>query len=90
MPAAGFLQRRHRAVAGIGQVVGAARGEGAARWRLARIGHLPGNGEERLAALPREVEARHVAAAFVALAQAERTTAHVMTVDGGNIEAALR
>ena len=26
----------------------------------------------------------------VALAQAERTTAHVMTVDGGNIEAALR
>ena len=40
--------------------------------------------------LGREVEARHVAAAFVALAQAERTTAHVMTVDGGNIEAALR
>ncbi len=40
--------------------------------------------------LGREVEARHVAAAFLALAQAERTTAHVMTVDGGNIEAALR
>ena len=40
--------------------------------------------------LGREVEARHVAAAFVALALAERTTAHVMTVDGGNIEAALR
>jgi len=38
----------------------------------------------------REVEARHVADAFVALALAERTTAHVMTVDGGNIEAALR
>ncbi|PHQ98912.1 MAG: bifunctional aldolase/short-chain dehydrogenase [Marinosulfonomonas sp.] len=38
----------------------------------------------------REVEARHVADAFVALAMAERTTAHVMTVDGGNIEAALR
>ena len=37
-----------------------------------------------------EVEARHVADAFVALAQSERTTAHVMTVDGGNIEAALR
>ncbi|SDF58777.1 bifunctional aldolase/short-chain dehydrogenase [Rhodobacter capsulatus] len=37
-----------------------------------------------------EVEARHVAEAFVALARAERTTAHVMTVDGGNIEAALR
>ncbi|MFQ5622709.1 MAG: bifunctional aldolase/short-chain dehydrogenase [Paracoccaceae bacterium] len=40
--------------------------------------------------LRREVEARHVADAFVALAQSERTTAHVMTVDGGNIEAALR
>jgi NAD(P)-dependent dehydrogenase (short-subunit alcohol dehydrogenase family) len=38
----------------------------------------------------REVEARHVADAFVALARAERTTAHVITVDGGNIEAALR
>lgn len=38
----------------------------------------------------REVEARHVADAFVALAMATRTTAHVMTVDGGNIEAALR
>jgi NAD(P)-dependent dehydrogenase (short-subunit alcohol dehydrogenase family) len=37
-----------------------------------------------------EVEARHVADAFVMLAKAERTTAHVMTVDGGNIEAALR
>ncbi|MFV0476158.1 MAG: bifunctional aldolase/short-chain dehydrogenase [Pikeienuella sp.] len=40
--------------------------------------------------LKREVEARHVADAFVALAEAERTTAHVITVDGGNIEAALR
>lgn len=40
--------------------------------------------------LKREVEARHVAEAFVALARSERTTAHVMTVDGGNIEAALR
>ncbi len=40
--------------------------------------------------LHREVEARHVADAFVALALSERTTAHVMTVDGGNIEAALR
>lgn len=37
-----------------------------------------------------EVEARHVAEAFVALARAPRTTAHVMTVDGGNIEASLR
>lgn len=40
--------------------------------------------------LGREVEAKHVAEAFVMLAKAERTTAHVMTVDGGNIEAALR
>jgi len=40
--------------------------------------------------LGREVEAGHVAAAFTALASAARTTGHVMTVDGGNIEAALR
>ncbi|MFD2173910.1 bifunctional aldolase/short-chain dehydrogenase [Rhodobacter lacus] len=40
--------------------------------------------------LKAEVEARHVAEAFVMLAKAERTTGHVMTVDGGNIEAALR
>jgi len=40
--------------------------------------------------LGREVEARHVAEGFVALARSERTTAHVLTVDGGNIEAALR
>jgi rhamnose utilization protein RhaD (predicted bifunctional aldolase and dehydrogenase)/NAD(P)-dependent dehydrogenase (short-subunit alcohol dehydrogenase family) len=40
--------------------------------------------------LGREVEARHVAEAFVALALSERTTGHVMTVDGGNVEAALR
>ncbi|AKI00740.1 hypothetical protein IMCC20628_02036 [Hoeflea sp. IMCC20628] len=40
--------------------------------------------------LKAEVEARHVADAFLALAQSERTTAHVITVDGGNIEAALR
>ncbi len=40
--------------------------------------------------LRREVEAKHVGEAFVALALSERTTAHVMTVDGGNIEAALR
>ncbi len=40
--------------------------------------------------LRREVEASHVGKAFVALALSERTTAHVMTVDGGNIEAALR
>lgn len=40
--------------------------------------------------LKAEVEADHVADAFVALARSERTTAHVITVDGGNIEAALR
>ncbi len=40
--------------------------------------------------LHREVEAHHVAEGFVMLAQSERTTAHVLTVDGGNIEAALR
>lgn len=40
--------------------------------------------------LGREVEARHVANGFIALAQAERTTGHVLTVDGGNIEASLR
>jgi NAD(P)-dependent dehydrogenase (short-subunit alcohol dehydrogenase family) len=40
--------------------------------------------------LKREVEAKHVGEAFVSLALAERTTAHVMTVDGGNIEASLR
>jgi len=40
--------------------------------------------------LGQEVEAAHVAEAFVALTLSARTTAHVMTVDGGNIEASLR
>ncbi|MCF6327477.1 MAG: SDR family NAD(P)-dependent oxidoreductase, partial [Devosiaceae bacterium] len=40
--------------------------------------------------LGREVTASHVGKAFVALALSERTSAHVMTVDGGNIEAVLR
>lgn len=40
--------------------------------------------------LGKEVEASHVADAFIALAKLERTTAHVVTVDGGNIEASLR
>ncbi len=40
--------------------------------------------------LKREVEARHVAEVFAMLARAERTTGHVMTVDGGNVEASLR
>ncbi len=51
---------------------------------LSEADYLAGN------LLHREVEARHVAQAFVALALSERSTAHVMTVDGGNIEAALR
>ena len=40
--------------------------------------------------LRKEVEAHHVAEAFLALAMSKRTTGHVMTVDGGNIEASLR
>ena len=47
-------------------------------------GYMAGN------LLKREVTAEDVAAAFVALARSEATTGHVMTVDGGNIEAALR
>lgn len=40
--------------------------------------------------LKKEVTATHVADAFVALALSERTTGHVVTVDGGNVEASLR
>jgi NAD(P)-dependent dehydrogenase (short-subunit alcohol dehydrogenase family) len=40
--------------------------------------------------LHKEVEAHHVAEAFLALAMSTRTTGHVMTADGGNIEASLR
>jgi NAD(P)-dependent dehydrogenase (short-subunit alcohol dehydrogenase family) len=40
--------------------------------------------------LGREVYASEVAEAFVYLAHAEKTTAGIITVDGGNIEAALR
>jgi rhamnose utilization protein RhaD (predicted bifunctional aldolase and dehydrogenase)/NAD(P)-dependent dehydrogenase (short-subunit alcohol dehydrogenase family) len=40
--------------------------------------------------LKKEVTADHVAQSFVALATLERTTAHIITVDGGNIEASLR
>ena len=40
--------------------------------------------------LKKEVTAAHVADAFVALALSERTTGHVVTVDGGNVEAVLR
>lgn len=37
-----------------------------------------------------EVKSSHVAEAFLALALSERTTGHVMTVDGGNVAAFLR
>ena len=40
--------------------------------------------------LGREVEACHVADGFMNLALMERTTGHVITVDGGNTEAELR
>ena len=40
--------------------------------------------------LKSEVTASHVADAFVALANMERTTGHVLTVDGGNTAAELR
>jgi rhamnose utilization protein RhaD (predicted bifunctional aldolase and dehydrogenase)/NAD(P)-dependent dehydrogenase (short-subunit alcohol dehydrogenase family) len=40
--------------------------------------------------LQAEVEACHVAKAFLDLALNTRTTGHVMTVDGGNVEASLR
>lgn len=40
--------------------------------------------------LKQEVEASHVAQAFLNLAMSPRTTAHVITVDGGNIESSLR
>jgi NAD(P)-dependent dehydrogenase (short-subunit alcohol dehydrogenase family) len=40
--------------------------------------------------LKREVEARHVGEAFAALARSQRTTGHIMTVDGGNTAAELR
>jgi hypothetical protein len=40
--------------------------------------------------LGREVSAEDVGEAFVALALANKTSAAVLTVDGGNIEASLR
>ena len=40
--------------------------------------------------LNEEVEAIHVAKGFLALAETERTSAHILTIDGGNIEASLR
>ncbi len=59
-------------------------GRRAAARGVSREDYMAGN------LLGAEVEARHVAEAFVALARMERTSAHVLTVDGGNIEAALR
>jgi len=40
--------------------------------------------------LKKEVEAIHVAQAFLALASGKRTTGHILTVDGGNVAASLR
>ena len=40
--------------------------------------------------LAKEVEAKHVAEGFLSLALANRTSAHILTIDGGNIEASLR
>ncbi len=40
--------------------------------------------------LRREVEADDVARAFVALARARKSTGAILTVDGGNIAAAVR
>jgi NAD(P)-dependent dehydrogenase (short-subunit alcohol dehydrogenase family) len=40
--------------------------------------------------LRQEVKASHVADGFIALAQMDRTTGHVLTVDGGNTAAELR
>ena len=51
---------------------------------LSETDYLSGN------LIGREVEARHVADGFVALSQSYRTTGHILTIDGGNVEAALR
>ena len=52
--------------------------------RLSKQEYMAGN------LLGREVTAEDVAQAFLSLAVAEKTTAAVLTVDGGNIEAAVR
>ncbi len=60
---------------------------------IAERSHARGIDEDTYMAgnlIKREVKAFHVGEAFVSLALLERTTAHVLTVDGGNIEAALR
>ena len=70
--------------------------EPAARARLDEIHLLEGrehpvDGAARLGnLLGREVRAEDVAAAFVSLAMARKTTGAVLTVDGGNIAAAMR
>ena len=38
----------------------------------------------------KEVLAEDVAKGFLSLVKSKKTTAHVLTVDGGNIEASLR
>ena len=40
--------------------------------------------------LKKEVLAEDVAKGFLSLVKSKKTTAHVLTVDGGNIEASLR
>ena len=40
--------------------------------------------------LAKEIKAKHVAEGFLSLALANRTSAHILTIDGGNIEASLR
>jgi rhamnose utilization protein RhaD (predicted bifunctional aldolase and dehydrogenase)/NAD(P)-dependent dehydrogenase (short-subunit alcohol dehydrogenase family) len=60
---------------------------------IARRAHARGLSEQDYMSgnlLGREVTAEDVADAFVFLAQARATTAAVVTVDGGNIEASLR
>jgi rhamnose utilization protein RhaD (predicted bifunctional aldolase and dehydrogenase)/NAD(P)-dependent dehydrogenase (short-subunit alcohol dehydrogenase family) len=51
---------------------------------VSEVAYMSGN------LLGREVTAEDVAAAFVHLATAQKTTAATLTVDGGNIEASLR
>ena len=52
--------------------------------RLSERDYMSGN------LLNREVTANEVADAFISLAKAKSTTAAVITVDGGNIEASMR
>ena len=51
---------------------------------LSEADYLAGN------LMGKEVEAKHVADGFLALSQSHRTSGHILTIDGGNVEAALR